>query len=179
MQRFKLTITFTLEPRDLNAFGAYHRKNDPGYKRAFYFSTFIIFLLCGSRFLKYVDDFPYFLLLTVTYFLLWLQVLKIVLIFLQKIVSWKSMSKDKQAGILCEHKITLTNEALLEYTNTNESKFSWAGVYRVVEWSNYLFIYTNISTAHIIPKRAFRNEEEFQEFYKFAQLRYSSVPKAA
>jgi YcxB-like protein len=70
-------------------------------------------------------------------------------------------------GQLGTHTIALSEQGLVERTAVGESRTSWAGVDRVEQNDDYIFIYTSPIAAHLIPKRAFAGSQA-QEFVDFA-----------
>ena len=73
-------------------------------------------------------------------------------------------------GQLGAHKISLNEEGLVESTAVGESRTSWAGMDRIEQDQNYIYIYTAPHAAHIIPKRAFNNSQEAESFYQLARV---------
>ena len=73
-----------------------------------------------------------------------------------------------ERGQLGAHKICLSEAGLVESTVVGESRTSWAGVDRIEQDQEYIFIYTAPLAAHIIPKRAFRTLHEAECFYQLA-----------
>ena len=78
--------------------------------------------------------------------------------------------KDEKPGKgqLGKHRIVLSEDGVAESTAVGESRTSWAGVDRVEQNPDYIFIYTSPAAAHLIPKRAFRNLQEAEAFYQLA-----------
>jgi hypothetical protein len=72
-------------------------------------------------------------------------------------------------GQLGSHKISLNDEGLVESTAVGESRTSWAGVDRIEQNRDYIFIYTAPLAAHLIPKRAFSSLQEAECFYEIAR----------
>jgi hypothetical protein len=72
-------------------------------------------------------------------------------------------------GQLGEHRIVLSEDGLVESTAVGESRTSWAGVDRIEQNPEYIFIYTSAAAAHVIPKRAFRDRHEADHFYELAR----------
>src|SRR5215203_815748 len=71
------------------------------------------------------------------------------------------VKKEKPGkGQLGSHKVSLSEEGLVESTVVGESHTSWAGLHRVEQDEQYIFIYTSQAGAHIIPKRAFSTSQE-------------------
>lgn len=78
-------------------------------------------------------------------------------------------------GHLGRHRVVLSEAGVVEITAVNESRTSWAGVDRVEQNSEYIFIYTSPSTAHVIPRRAFRDTQEAEAFYQLGRTRKQAV----
>ena len=86
--------------------------------------------------------------------------------FINKLLS--EVKRDK--GQLGRHKVLLDEDGVVESTAVGESRSSWAGIDRLEQDREYIFIYTQPHAAHIIPKRAFNNSHEAQAFYELAKL---------
>ena len=71
-------------------------------------------------------------------------------------------------GQLGRHMVALYDDAVVETTATGEMRTTWAGVDRVEQDDNYIFIYTSAASAHVIPKRAFSGDAA-GEFFRFAE----------
>src|SRR5215208_1343974 len=69
-------------------------------------------------------------------------------------------------GQLGRHKLVVTESGVVESTAVGESRTSWAGVDRIEQNPQYIFIYTSPAAAHVIPKRAFRDIQEAEGFYQ-------------
>jgi hypothetical protein len=72
-------------------------------------------------------------------------------------------------GQLGRHRVILTQEGLVESTAVGESRTSWAGVDRVEQNPDYIFIYTAPAAAHMIPKRAFGDVQQAERFYQLSK----------
>jgi hypothetical protein len=82
------------------------------------------------------------------------------------------VGKEKpEKGQLGKHKLSLSDDGLSESTVVGEQRTSWAGVDRVEENADYIFLYTTPSAAHIVPKRAFARADDAERFYEFASQR--------
>jgi hypothetical protein len=73
-------------------------------------------------------------------------------------------------GLLGRHKVVLNEGELIESTAVGESRTLWAGVDRVEQNAEYIFIYTQPHAAHIIPKRAFNSSQAAESFYQLARI---------
>jgi hypothetical protein len=76
-----------------------------------------------------------------------------------------------EKGQLGRHTVVLSETELVERTAVGEQRTSWAGVDRVEENPDYIFIYTTAAAAHLIPKRAFRDRQTAERFYQFSKAR--------
>jgi YcxB-like protein len=74
-------------------------------------------------------------------------------------------------GQLGRHRLVLTDGGVVESTAVGESRTSWAGVDRIEQNPEYIFIYTSPAAAHVIPKQAFRDMQEAESFYQFSRIR--------
>jgi YcxB-like protein len=72
-------------------------------------------------------------------------------------------------GQLGKHRIVVSEDGLFESTVVGESRTSWAGVDRIEQNPEYIFIYTSAAAAHVIPKRAFRDMQEAEGFLQLSR----------
>jgi hypothetical protein len=73
---------------------------------------------------------------------------------------WKIVSREKpDRGQLGRHTIRLLDDGFYESTAVGESRTFWAGIDRVEQDDGYIFVYTAVSAAHVIPKRAFQGND--------------------
>jgi hypothetical protein len=79
------------------------------------------------------------------------------------------VKKEKpEKGQLGTHKFVLTDSGVAETTAVGESHTTWAGVDRIEQDTDYIYVYTSPAAAFVIPKRAF-SESEAERFYQLAQ----------
>jgi hypothetical protein len=72
-------------------------------------------------------------------------------------------------GQLGKHRMVVSEDGVIESTAVAESRTSWAGVDRIEQNPDYIFIYTAPVAAHVIPKRAFRDTQEAEAFYQLCR----------
>jgi hypothetical protein len=73
-----------------------------------------------------------------------------------------------------EYELTLADRYAFQWRAVFNSALgrritSWAGVDRIEQNPEYIFIYTSPAAAHVIPKRAFRDMQEADRFYQFGK----------
>lgn len=77
--------------------------------------------------------------------------------------------KQESSGVLGEHKICLTEEALIESTSVNESHQKWTGIERIDQNKDYIFIVIGNQRFYVIPKKAFISSDAAKQFYDQAR----------
>ena len=60
---------------------------------------------------------------------------------------------QKYVGVLGEHRLTITEENLIESTTYNESAFRWSGYQRTVVTKAYLLLYVTDTMVYFIPRK--------------------------
>jgi YcxB-like protein len=80
-------------------------------------------------------------------------------------------SERPNRGQLGRHRLILGDDGLTESTVVGEARTRWAGVDRIEQSPDYIYIYTSPAAAHIVPKRAFPNSEQADAFYRLSQAR--------
>lgn len=70
-----------------------------------------------------------------------------------------------------EHTVELTEDSLIESTSSNRSEQSWNSILGVRCLLNRTIIYVGPMHAHVVPGRAFENEEQRKKFLEMC-VRY-------
>jgi hypothetical protein len=78
------------------------------------------------------------------------------------------LAEGKNKGVIGRHKITLNESGLTETTIVNSEFRTWQGIERIEENDIYIFIYISANSAHIIPKKAFANNNLMKDFIDLA-----------
>lgn len=72
-----------------------------------------------------------------------------------------------------EHTISLTENGIVEEGIHSRHTIAWAGVLRVRRTPRAVLIYLTETGAHIIPRRAFDNDADFDRFFRLAAKRHA------
>jgi hypothetical protein len=80
-----------------------------------------------------------------------------------------------ERGQLGKHKVVLSETGLVESTVVNESSRTWAGIDRIEQDSNYIYIYVAPMQAIIIPKRAFKDAAAAEAFLEFSKAKSAAA----
>lgn len=75
------------------------------------------------------------------------------------------LNSNKKSGVLGKHIYSLSEEGLHEVTIANESLNKWNGIESLTITKNYIIFKINGYLYHIIPKRDFANDAEFNNFW--------------
>ena len=82
-----------------------------------------------------------------------------------------SMVSRRNKTLLTEHTITLGEGSFVEETAYNKTDHKWAGVQKLARTRRHIFIYVSQYAAHVVPRRAFQNDTEWDSFYEFCKQR--------
>ena len=80
-----------------------------------------------------------------------------------------------ERGQLGKHRVQLQDSGFVESTAVNESSWTWAGIDRIEQDANYIYIYTSPMHAILIPKRAFKDVTAAEAFYEFSEAKRAAV----
>jgi YcxB-like protein len=82
-----------------------------------------------------------------------------------------SMASRKNKTVLTEHTIVLAEESFTEETPYKKTEQKWTIVQKLARTKSYILIYVAQHSAHIVPRRAFRDDAEWDAFYEYCRQR--------
>ena len=164
------TARYTTTRSDILRFYIHHYGRSRGFLA---FQIVLLALLSHSFFRALPPEEPVVVQIIVfaTFFLL--AVAFLLLLFFGSIAVHVFSKKNKT--VTTEHTITLKEEGFLEETPFNTTEHTWAAVQRLRRSRNYIFLYIAAQLAHVIPRRAFSTEEEWNAFYAFCRAKTSKA----
>jgi YcxB-like protein len=83
-------------------------------------------------------------------------------------VAANSISK-KNKPLTAERTLTLTEEFFGVKSAYGQSETKWNSVQKLARTSKHILIYVNAQAAVIVPRRAFRDSQQWDEFYSFCE----------
>ena len=86
-------------------------------------------------------------------------------------------ASTKQAGVLGNHEYEIKPDGLFERTSANEQLSKWSGIAAIEKTRSFILIRINDYLVHIIPRRSFPSEPEYETFFR--QLQDSWRPSAS
>jgi hypothetical protein len=163
----------------MKAFQRYHRRTSPVHRRL---RIFMLLVFAGISLESAIGLEAGTMGYRVLYFFvmlgIYLLVVSLLIFVLNQITQFRTF-REGQSGVLCEHTITLTPEALLERTAVNNSKALWRGIFRVDATPEYIFIFTQPGAAHTIPRRFFATPSDSEQFLAAARTYHETARRNA
>lgn len=162
--------TFNLNEEDYVEFNLYHADNSPKFKKNLFIQRFVVsalFLLVPIM-MKLAFDRPY--ATTVPMFgIIWLiwvaffkkgykQTLK------SRIVKNIQAAEEKGQTITGEYILQETSDGVILKNKSGEIKIKWEAIGMIGEDDERLYLYISDEMAYIVPKRAFADSKELEEF---------------
>lgn len=161
-------ITYELEKDDILAFQRYALKTSPTMKKTRRFFWLLMALLSlyftlGSESLletaiRFVMDFG-----------VWMLIFLCTTWALNEYVFRRSVPSGENNGVTGRHQLILTEDEVIERTSVNEGHHHWKGVHRIEEDARYIYLYVTLQNAHVVPKRAFMDAGQAQQFLQTAK----------
>jgi hypothetical protein len=85
------------------------------------------------------------------------------------------MDKGRNRGVLGHHHLSLTEEGLREITDVGESFKQWSGIEKVDAIADHILIFTQVTAAHVVPRRAFSDAHAAEAFLAEARRLWDSA----
>lgn len=76
----------------------------------------------------------------------------------------KKLDEFPKNGLLCEHRLIISENELIELTDVNTARYSWKAIGAVKEFVNFVSIEVLLSGVFVIPKKYFKNQNEVENF---------------
>lgn len=88
-------------------------------------------------------------------------------LLLSLLTIWRG--SDVYNGVLGKHEFFFTDGGLVERTIANETLIKWGGVTAAERGGGYIYVFVAPCLAHLIPRRSFSTDEQYEEFWRHAQ----------
>jgi hypothetical protein len=80
-----------------------------------------------------------------------------------------SMISRRNKTMLVENTMTLGEDGFMVETPYGRAESKWAIVQKLARTKKYVFIYIAQHLAHVVPRRAFKDDGEWEGFYDFCR----------
>lgn len=77
------------------------------------------------------------------------------------------------SGVIGPHEMRVLPEGLRDTTPLTDSLTRWPGVFRITRRGDYLAIWTSPFMAHVVPRRAFADPDDFDAFERRARAYFT------
>jgi len=84
----------------------------------------------------------------------------------------------RRQGLLKPMVIWLSRDYVIVDSNRGDARIKWTGIRTVKRTRDRLFLFSSKNLAHIIPRRAFDTDAQFEGFAAIAQERWEQVAKS-
>jgi len=164
----KMQLTYELEKADLLAFQRYHFKTSPALKkmRRFLFLVLLVFVsfiaFDSGSLINTAVSFVFNLAVGAS--IVWVSTWAG-----NEYIFRRGVPQGKDNGQTGHHQLIIDEHKVIEVTSINEIHHQWKGVDRVEQNEEYIYIFIMPQAAHIIPKRAFINPGQAQQFFHTAK----------
>jgi len=168
-----MKVEFNLTKKDFEKGSRFYQKNSKVGKLQKKVGLIIVFVITSFFTIKNYDN---NLLASILFFLFMLMFTYVFyfsfLFFSNKIVFWKMSKPENSRGVIGNHVIELTEDALIESTEYNISQHKWITVENIFDTEEYLFIFITGLGGHAIPKLSFNDKQHYSDFYN-TLIKYS------
>jgi hypothetical protein len=81
----------------------------------------------------------------------------------------------KNKTILTDRTVTLFEDSFVEESSYSRTEAKWLSLQKLVRTRKHIFLYVSQHAAHAIPRRAFKTQEEWDDFYEFCRRKKLEV----
>ncbi|MDF2988016.1 MAG: hypothetical protein K0R50_3526 [Eubacterium sp.] len=166
-----MEIEFDLNKQDYIDFNIFHAMNSDTVKKSLVIQRYLApiiflivpFLIAGLADLPLIYWMCVFIVIGAVWIIFYPKYFKAMI--LKRVA--KILDEGKNEDLWGKHRVIVNEEGLLEQSKNGENKINWNGVERIVSLNQHFFIYISSVSACIIPKRAFKTNEDTVMFYEF------------
>lgn len=163
-----MELEFELTEEDYINYNIDHSKKSPSIKKSIMIQRVfgpIVFIIAPFLVVKF-SDIPLWYWITI------FGISSVVwLIFYPKYANWemkkrlkKMLEEGSNENLFNRRKIILTDQGLSQVSPTGETNVKWDSIVSIEETDEYIYIYISSVSAHIIPKRVFKDVNEQKLF---------------
>ena len=161
-----MKLTYRIEKRDHTAFLWHHMLRSVSAWRLYSVVLILGILALSYQSYELGTEFQSAITFIAGYILL-----MVLIFFVTHYVTIKASIRDKlhageNNGVVGDHCLILDEAAVCEQAGHVEIRVKWIGIHKVSVGESHAFIYYNPQTAFIVPKRAFDDESDFNEFVR-------------
>ncbi len=168
-----MEIKYELNKDDYIEFNLNYVENSKAMKKNVFIQRYlvsIIFLLVPFALKKSTDiPFSYWMTVFIIAYTLWV-------VFYPKYFNKtvkknveKMLGEGNSNSLYGEHKLSLTEDGITETNEAEKLEIGWNSIEKIVKTEEHIFIYLDSIKAYIVPKRAFKDNKEEEEFITYLE----------
>lgn len=164
-----MTIEFETTVDDIVAFNIYHFEHSPAGRRQAFLVRYVVPLIIALLFLLMsgLDDsglwfaFPGLIVLAA-----WVILFPILHRWVLRMSVKSFLREGRSPAMIGKRTLMLEDDSIFESTDAGENRTKWKAVEQIVKDHDVIYIYISAVLAHVVPRRAFATEAEFDRFYE-------------
>jgi hypothetical protein len=168
-----MQIRYTNTFRDILAFCLYHYARSPIVLASYAFGGALLSLTIVQAVQSLPGNTPLYVKAFAFLFVEFLALTLVGALYAALLVL--SMVSRRNKTVLTDHRFALAPESFVDETAYSKTEFKWSAVQKLARTRRYIFVYVAQHAAHVIPKRAFQDDAEWNAFYQFCRERTSKV----
>lgn len=163
-----MKIYYELTEEDYLHFNLFHVKQSKAAIKSLNIQRFLmpVFVIIVAFIFSGIGDMPlvFPLIIFGLISILWIVFYPKYFYYLIMRQSKKMLKEGKNDGLLGEQQMTLSEDGIV-YLANGESQVKWPGIKKVVEDSDFFYLYNSSISAYILPKRALLNIGEARDIF--------------
>ena len=170
-----MTITYIITPDDILALNHYYTQKHPSTQKHLHRLRIVYTLILGMSifFFSFLfNDYQFspalLVVALVASAILYALIPSIQHVF-TRLSTTQAIRAGRYSGILGEHSLAVTPEALVTQSSKGESKFLWNAFEHVGATATHLFLFINTAAALIVPRHAFSDEASYTALLQAAK----------
>lgn len=166
-----MNFEYELNKQDLIDFNLFHITYSKSTRRSYFLQRYILSIsfLVLPFFLRQFTNISlgYWLAVFILLYLYWVAAYPK---RLKKIVTRKISkmhAEGKNNSVVGAHNLAISENGIVDRSENSEAKTEFSAIENIVEDKEHIFVYVNANSAHIIPTRIFKDEDQKKEFLTF------------
>ena len=163
-----MEVSFDVMKEHLIDFSLYNIKNSKEIQRIVKVQTFLTpmaFLLFALIIGVARDEMKLWIGVFVGVYIAWVVLYpRLYLISVKKSVKKNIEELNGKQDLIGHCNLILTEDEVIEESNVRTNKTKWRNLVRLVETKEYVFVFNTESSAYVIPKEKFTNEQHEKEY---------------
>ncbi len=169
-----MEVEYYITPEDASAFWRYHQENSPALRRSRFQTSIVVALMSGALILilrrsSEPGVIVEALIFATIGFLFVRFMAPAISQPLNTLSMRRAMAEGKNRAVFGKRRLILQPEGMTTISDVEASQLKWIGVERIAVADRYAYFYTSANAAIPVPRSAFRDDQEFNQFVETAR----------